>query len=45
MMVSGFSVQPDIQYFWNPGGRVPDASGTRPVENALVLGLRSSINY
>ncbi len=44
-LVSGFSIQPDIQYFWNPGGRVPDASGTRPVENALVLGLRSTINY
>ncbi len=45
IIVPGFSVQPDIQYFWNPGGSVPDASGTRAVENALVLGLRSSVNY
>lgn len=44
-LMSGLSIQPDIQYFWNPGGRVSDASGTRPVENALVLGLRSTINY
>jgi porin len=45
IIAPGFSIQPDIQYFWNPGGRVPDASGTSPVENALVLGLRSTINY
>jgi porin len=45
IIAPGFSIQPDIQYFWNPGGLVPDASGTSPVENALVLGLRSTINY
>jgi porin len=45
VIVPGFTIQPDIQYFWNPGGRVPDASGTCAVENALVLGLRSTINY
>lgn len=45
IIVPGFSIQPDLQYFWNPGGNVPDASGTRPVENALVLGIRSTVNY
>jgi porin len=45
IIIPGFSIQPDVQYFWNPGGNVPDASGTQPVENALVLGIRSTINY
>lgn len=44
-IVPGFTLQPDLQYFWNPGGRVPDATGTRAVEDALVLGIRSTINY
>lgn len=44
-IVNGFTVQPDVQYFWNPGGGVRDASGTRAVENALVLGIRSALNY
>jgi porin len=45
IIVPGFSVQPDLQYLWNPGGNVPDVSGTHPVENALVIGIRSIINY
>lgn len=44
-IVPGFTIQPDLQYFWNPGGNVPDDSGTQSVENALVLGVRSSISY
>lgn len=44
-IVPGFTIQPDLQYFCNPGGRVPDLTGTRAVENALVIGIRSSINY
>ncbi len=45
IVAPGFSVQPDLQYFWNPGGSAPDVSGTLPVENALVLGIHSTINY
>jgi porin len=44
-IVPGFSIQPDLQYFWNPGAGVPDSSGTQRVENALVIGLRSTVNY
>ncbi len=44
-ILPGFTIQPDLQYFWNPGGRVPDTTGTRAVQNAFVIGIRSSINY
>ncbi|MCU0955231.1 MAG: carbohydrate porin [Hyphomicrobium sp.] len=45
VIVPGFSIQPDLQYFWNPGAGVPDEDGTGQVENALVLGVRSTVNY
>ncbi len=41
-------VQPDIQYIIHPGGNVPDlndASGTHAIPNALVLGVRTIINF
>jgi porin len=42
----GFYVQPDFQYFWNPGGHVSDPEDeAKPVPNAAVFGLRSTINY
>ncbi len=44
VIVPGFAIQPDIQYFWNPGGRVADDAGDI-VDHALVLGIRSIINY
>lgn len=44
-IVPGLSIQPDLQYFWNPGGGVADSSGTEPVENAFVAGFRSTVNY
>jgi porin len=45
-IVPGFVLQPDFQYFWNPGGHVPDPSNsTKAVPNAAVLGLRTTINY
>ena len=43
-IVPGWTLQPDLQYIWNPGGRVPDASG-RPIENATVVGVRTTINF
>ena len=46
-IIPGWSVQPDLQYFWHTGGNVPNinaAPGT-PIADTLVLGLRSTINY
>jgi porin len=45
-VVPGFYLQPDFQYFWNPGGHVADPGApTEVLPNALVLGLRTTINY
>jgi porin len=45
-IVPGFYIQPDFQYFWNPGGHVAvDEEGTTAVPNAAVLGLRTTIDY
>ncbi len=45
-IVPGFTLQPDFQYFWNPGGHVPDpADPAKAVPDAAVLGLRTTINY
>ena len=41
----GLTLQPDFQYFWNPGGKVPDASGTKAVKDASVFGLRTTLAY
>lgn len=45
-VLPGWSLQPDFQYFWNPGGHVagPD-DPMKVVPSAAVLGLRSTINY
>ena len=45
-IVPGLTLQPDFQYFWNPGGHVsdPDEPGTA-IPDAAVLGLRTTINY
>lgn len=44
-LATGWTLQPDFQYIWNPGGRVPDAAGTAAVGNAAVFGVRTSLNY
>jgi len=47
-IVPGFTIQPDFQYFWNPGGNIPLDEGdpTGPaVKDAAVFGVRSTINY
>jgi porin len=45
-IVPGFVLQPDFQYFWNPGGHAPDPNDpNKAVPNAMVLGLRTTINY
>jgi len=43
-LVSGFTLQPDLQYVMQPGGGVADERGRR-LRNATVLGLRATINY
>lgn len=45
-IMQGLTLQPDFQYFWNPGGHsgVPD-DPTIAVPNAAVFGLRTTINY
>lgn len=42
---SGWTLQPDLQYIWNPGGNVPDDSGNRAVKNAVVVGARTTVNF
>ncbi|MGE0257992.1 MAG: carbohydrate porin [Alphaproteobacteria bacterium] len=44
-VMPGWSVQPDLQYLFNPGGNVenPKASGTIP--NAFVLGVRTTLAF
>lgn len=46
-VVPGWTVQPDLQYVWHAGGHGQNesaAAGT-PIDNTLVLGLRSTVNY
>jgi len=45
-IVPGFTIQPDFQYLWNPGGHVADPNDpTKAVRDAAVFGVRSTINY
>lgn len=47
-IVPGWTVQPDFQYVFHPGGNVPhpnDPTMTRPVKNAVVVGVRSTVQY
>jgi len=41
----GWIVQPDFQYVWRPGGHAADESGTGPLQDAAVLGVRSTLNF
>jgi porin len=41
-------VQPDFQYIFHPGGTVPnpnDPTQTRPIKNAVVVGVRSTVQF
>lgn len=44
-IVPGWNLQPDFQYIWNPGGNVPDDTGARPIKDAMVLGVRTTIGF
>ena len=42
----GFSIVPDFQYIWNPGGRISsDADPSKPIPDAAVFGVRTNISY
>lgn len=43
-ILPGWTVQPECQYIWHPGGGVADDNGER-VKDATVFGLRTVINY
>jgi porin len=43
-IVPGWTLQPDVQYIWHPGGRVDDGTG-KPIGDAAVFGLRTTVNY
>jgi porin len=47
-IVPGWSVQPDFQYIFHPGGNVPnpnDPTMRRAVKNAAVIGVRSTVQF
>ncbi|HJQ57475.1 MAG TPA: carbohydrate porin, partial [Vineibacter sp.] len=46
-IVPGWTLQPDLQYIRRPGGRIahPGSSAGRAIKDALMLGLRTSIQY
>lgn len=47
-IMPGWSLQPDFQYYWNPGGHVPhpdDTDDARLLESTAILGLRTIVVY
>jgi len=47
-MARWWAIQPDVQYIVHPGGHAADPrfpAGTRPIPDALVLGLRSAMTF
>jgi porin len=45
-VLPGLTLQPDFQYFWHPGGYEADPNDPNDaVEDAAVLGLRTTVNY
>jgi porin len=45
-IVPGWTVQPNLQVVFHPGGHVPGlVSPVEPVRNAVVVGVRSTMRY
>jgi porin len=44
-LAKGWTLQPDFQYIWQPGGNVPNEKGTGAVEDAAVFGARSTMSF
>ena len=41
---TGWTLQPDFQYIWQPEGASPEPSG-KTVPNAAVWGIRTTVNF
>ena len=41
----GWTLQPDFQYIWQPGGGTLEPSGKATVPNAALWGVRTTINF
>jgi porin len=45
-IVPGWTIQPDFQYIMHPGGHAPNPFAPLvPIKNAVVIGVRTSIEY
>ena len=44
-MLPGWTVQPDLQYVFNPGQNVGGSDVSEAIPNALVLGLRTTLSF
>lgn len=47
-VLPGWTLQPDFQYYWNPGGNGVDPSDPtdpRGIPNTTILGLRTTVSY
>jgi porin len=47
-IMTGWSIQPNFQYIFHPGGNIPnpnDPAGVNAIHNAAVVGLRSTIRF
>jgi porin len=44
-VVPGWTVQPDLQYVIRPGGIVASPAGRGTIRNALVLGIRTALEF
>jgi porin len=40
-----FKIQPDLQYVINPGARIPTTQSPAPLKNALVAGIRVTVDF
>ena len=40
-----FKVQPDVQFVINPGAGIPTAQSRQPLKDAVVLGVRVTVNF
>lgn len=41
----GWTLQPDLQYVIHPGGNVPRPGSSRPIGDALLFGVRTSLSF
>jgi porin len=44
-LAPGWSVQPDLQYVIHPGGNIAKPTGAGTIPDALVLGVRTTLNF